>query len=182
MRHLAWLVAAVLAVALVALYAADRRQIGRLEARVSALEVASERARDEYETRLATLRAEQARARPEGPPAGGLLARLLSSQSFMEPQKQEVFRDMVRAIGLDGDQEALMGAVLRDLAGERRDIAARVDSEGRPLAGSPHAEALRRAQAAAVERVRKILTAEQYAAFARRGYDRSLGLSAPPPS
>jgi hypothetical protein len=179
-RSLSWLLAAVLAAALVALYAVDRRQIGHLEARVSALEVASERARDEYETRLATLRAQQARARPEGPPSGGLLAGLLSSPSFMEPQKQQVFRDMVRAVGLDGDQEGRVGAVLRDLAAERRDIAARLDAEGRPLAGSPHADALRRAQAAAVERVRKILTPEQYADFARRGYDRSLGLSAPP--
>jgi hypothetical protein len=181
-RHLAKLVIAGLCVALLAVYATDRRTIQRLHAELGDREQAAQRLRDEYETKLATLRAEQAeRARADASGAGaGLLGMLLSAPALARPYDQESFREIVRTLGIEAEQERRIVTILDQFTTARREVVVRATQAGSSVSAAPHADAMRRLQRDTLAQLRQTLNPSQYTELLRRGYDQTLGLREAP--
>jgi ABC-type Fe2+-enterobactin transport system substrate-binding protein len=182
-RHLAKLVIAGLCVALIAVYATDRRTIQRLRAELGEREQAAQRLRDEYETKLATLRAEQAeraRADASGAAGAGLLGMLLSAPALARPYDQESFREIVRTLGIEAEQERRIVTILDQFTAARREVVVRATQAGSSVSAAPHADAMRRLQRDTLAQLRQTLNPAQYAELLRRGYDQTLGLREAP--
>jgi hypothetical protein len=183
MRRLSTWVIALLAVSLVLLYVLDQRTIRELREQVRTVETSAQKARDEYETKLATLRAEHAARAREGSgaaPTGGLLGLLMNSPALARPHHEDSFREVVKNLGLDAAQHARVTTILDEFTAARRDVVVAAERAGASVAEAPHAEAMRRLQRDTLGRLQQVLKPAQYTEFLRLGYDRSLGLRAPP--
>jgi hypothetical protein len=182
-RHLAKLIIAGLCVIVVAVYLTDRRTIRALQAELGEREQATQRIRDEYETKLATLRAEQAeraRADASGAAAGGLLGMLMSAPALARPYDQESFREIVRALGIDAEQQRKIVTILDQFTAARRDVVVKAAQAGSSVSAAPHADAMRQRQRDTLAQLRQTLNQAQYAELLRRGYDQTLGLREAP--
>jgi hypothetical protein len=166
------------------LYVSHGHRVDDLQRRIHALEARSKTAQDDYERQIARLRSEGSR-RPSGGATFSSPRTLVAdavTKSVTGPGAKIVgIHDLRAALKLDESQERWVRSILDDFARAPGQIFAQARAERRFIFDPKTVEAVDDARRIALDRLKSVLTREQYTLLAD-GLDEKLGLRiAPPP-
>jgi len=155
-----------------------KSKIEALQGQIHRLEVRAVKMESEYESRIASMKGAGGAGVPRPvPPAKTALAGFVSRLP-VNPEKfrEDTLIEMKQALDLDSSQVSETVRVLREFHQQRSTIVAEA-SKGKGLPFSPETmEAVDQARRNASEKLKTVLTEEQYRGMVEKGYDQRLGL------
>ena len=162
-----------------------------LNRRIVALEAQNKTLQDDHETRVARLKAQEAAAPRDGQrqtgdpstlPHGNLLLDMLMKSAAVSGQKPTPLDEFRAAVKLDEAQERSVRSILDEFAEAPGRAFAQAEAEKRFIFDAKSAEMVNDARRIALDRLKSVLTREQYATMIAGGHDDKLGLRIHPPS
>jgi hypothetical protein len=183
MKYVSTIVIVVLAIGAGYFYARGQYEVRLLEAKVAELQGMVEKTREECETRIAQLKAQyarQARVQITEAPAAGPLSDLVKKLSDLQRKTEaETYADMTETLQLSDNQVQQIRGIIEKFKQTRQGILSGSRQEGTLFFDPQQLARIDEARKENLEKLRQILTAEQYQGMIDHAFDRKLGLQPP---